>query len=112
MENFLDWRYLELFLKFTINTCLGFNDEGEDICSDNIINKIETYLEQPIELSGHISTNHDINNHTIWLFLYDNAGKHESLDSGVVVIQDTDITTKWTGKTPILSELEELFVGE
>ena len=93
-----------MLYKFNINhNCKG------DECSIILQDKIETYLEQKINLDGHISIYHKPNNHTIWLFLYDKKGKHESESVGKIEIQDSTITKKWTGKTPILSKLKGLF---
>jgi hypothetical protein len=80
-----------------------------DKCHDNLQSKIESYLAKKILSSGHLSMNHVPNNHKVWLFLYDNPLKHESESLGKIVIQDSEFAKKWTGKTPILSELKELF---
>ena len=78
-------------------------------CAELIQSKIYVYLKQEILEDGHISISHKPNDHTIWLFLYDNPLKHESESEGKVIIQDSEIIKKWIGKTPILSELKLLF---
>ena len=91
-----------MLYKFNIkHTCIDEN------CGNNIQKKIEAYLEKPIENNGHISISHEKNNHKIWLFLYDKDKKHESESKGKIIIQDSN-NKKWTGKKPILNELEKL----
>ena len=93
-----------MLYKFIINHICENNK-----CSENIQIIIETYLGSKINKLGHLSIHHVPNNHKVWLFLYDNDGKHESESEGKMIIQDSEITKEWTGKTPILSELKGLF---
>jgi hypothetical protein len=93
-----------MLYKFNINhTCENIH------CAENIHSVIETYLGSKINLNGHISISHVPKKHKVWLFLYDKKGKHESESVGKIIIKDSKITKEWTGKTPIISELEELF---
>ena len=93
-----------MLYKFTINQiCENGN------CGENINNIIETYLGSEIGVKGHISISHDPENHKIWLLLYDTNGKHESEHLGKILIQDSNTSKKWLGKTPLLSELKDLF---
>ena len=56
------------------------------VCSNNMIDKLKTAFPNiklradtlTQKVNGHLSIRHEQNNHTIWVFVYDKDGIHES----------------------------------
>ena len=72
--------------------------------------KIKTLLApNVVGVNYHISIHHEKNNHTIWLFLYDKAGEHESENTVTkeIIKQKSSKAKKFTGTIPTESELKK-----
>jgi hypothetical protein len=76
-------------------------------CMVKIKNKIET-LTGDFSTCGHVSIQHEQKNHKVWLFLYDNDGKHESESQGKTIIQETPYVKKYTGKKITQKQIKDL----
>ena len=59
-------------------------------------------------MNYHISIYHTKNNHTIWLFLYDKSGEHESENTVTkqIIKQKSDKIEKFSGTIPTESALK------
>ena len=95
--------------KFTVKkTC---TDDTSQECADDIISKIKTLLGENVSgVNYHISIHHEKNNHTIWLFLYDKAGEHESENTVTkeIIKQKSSKAKKFTGTIPTESEIKKI----
>lgn len=101
-------------IKFTKN--IVCNDSL--VCAENILSKIETEIGTKIhadteneKVQGHLSIKHAKNNHTIWVFLYDNDGIHESEKHGTdeIIIKTNQIRIKkFVGVMPTVRQLRDL----
>jgi hypothetical protein len=87
--------------------------ENSHQCQIDLLSKIEKLtgkLFNDIDetVKGHISISHKKNNHTIWLFLYNENKKHESESNNKTVINDFTKVKKYDGKKITITELEKL----
>ena len=93
--------------KFTVKkTC---TDNTSQECADDIISKIKSLLGENVSgVNYHISIYHAKNNHTIWLFLYDKSGEHESENTVTkeIIKQKSDKIEKFSGTIPTESALK------
>ena len=97
-------------IKFTIKTSCEESINGFQKCIDNITTKIELLtgkLRIKESYFGHISISHKQNDHTIWLFLYDKAGIHESESNGKIIIQDNKFVKKFSKTIPTENQLKK-----
>ena len=104
-----------MMFKFTKKiTCPPSNKEKEDPikCSNDIMDKLETKFGFKIhgdKPEGHISINHEKDNHAFWIFLYDKTGEHESQNTVTkeIIKQKSSKAKKFTGTIPTESELKK-----
>ena len=85
-----------------------------DECSKNIISKIKLLTGANIEkinrddtMDSHISIHHVQGAHKIWVFFYDNDGKHESEKKGKTIIKNSQSIKKFKGTKPTTKQLED-----
>ncbi len=70
-----------MMIKFTKNIICIHSGVCADAIRELVEEKIGISLEAPdvnSMIGGHISIHHEANNHTVWVFVYDTDGVHES----------------------------------
>jgi hypothetical protein len=94
-----------MMFKFQTNT----KCENAKECQDNFEKKILTLLpDYSKSINGHISCHHKENDHTWFVFLYDN-GKHESFENNNIITQKFHgDQQKYKYKKPTEKELKDL----
>lgn len=83
-------------------------------CSQEILNKIESKITRKIHadnefdtVEGHLSIIHEKEKHTIWLFLYDDDGIHESdINQKHTKTPNNPRCKKFSGIIPTQTEIE------
>ena len=101
-------------LKFTKRiTCIDLESFQ---CTKKIMDAIELKVRKRLHansktdtVEGHISIDHTPNNHTIWVFLYDNNGIHESESHGKKRTRTNQPRIKkFVGRMPTKTALENI----
>jgi hypothetical protein len=108
-------------IKLTLPITCERSTEGVTNCAESIQKKIEDQYgkftkeiivndKKTFEHYGHLSIKHEDNNHTLWIFFYDDDQTHEGEDSTTkeTVTQFNENVKKHTGNKPSKKQIENL----
>ncbi len=99
-------------MKYVITKNITCTDKK--LCHDRITKLFELKTGARLEarsdidtVQGHVSINHEPNNHKIWCFVYDNTGDHECENAGIDVITKSDRVVAHSAVRPSLAVMKE-----
>jgi len=81
---------------------------NSETCSEKIEKKLQDkFPKLEHGINCHLSIHHVDHNHTIWFFVYDKDGVHESEVRGQTKKTDSDLIKKYTGNTSQIKDTLE-----